>query len=242
MKPSTRLPVVTATAKLPMAESRMVPLTDRLMTPARSASVSPMEATTMGAAVARTPPGRSRMVRPVHQSTPCRTRRPRLAQVALARPLHQDDEQHQRSLQHAGQRGVELEHDGELDAADVERREEQGDRSHPDGPVEDEHADHQAQVAVAARDGRDQPVVDGGHLHGPGQPGQRRRTRGRPAACTARWARRAGRRAPVAGAGGLEPQAEVGALQQDVDDDDRQDAQAQRPGAQAQPGDGGQGQ
>ncbi len=36
MKPSTRLPVVTATAKLPMAERTMLPLTERLMTPARS--------------------------------------------------------------------------------------------------------------------------------------------------------------------------------------------------------------
>ena len=49
MKPRTMLPVVTATTKLPMAESRMVPLTDRLMTPARSANVSPMVATTIGA-------------------------------------------------------------------------------------------------------------------------------------------------------------------------------------------------
>ena len=34
----------------------------------------------------------------------------------------------------------------------------------------DQHRDHQTQIAVSARDGRDQAVVDAGHLHGPATP------------------------------------------------------------------------
>ena len=105
----------------------------------------------------------------------------------------------------------------------------------------DEHADHQAQVAVAAGDRGDEPVVDGGDLHGAGEPGEGAADEeGQQAVLPGGHAEQEG--GPVVGARGLELEPEVRALQQDVDHDDGQDPQAQRPGAQAQPGDGGQGQ
>ncbi len=84
-------------------------------------------------------------------------------------------------------------------------------------------------------------MVDGGHLDGPGQPGERAADEeGQQPVLPGGHAEQEG--GPVAGPGRLELEPEVRPLQQDVDHDDRQDAQAQRPGAQAQSGDGGQGQ
>ena len=94
--------MVTATAKPPMADSRMVPFTERLMTPARSANVSPMEATTMGRG-GREDAGR--VPREEGRARPCQLpphagRRDR-PQVALARPLDQDDQEDERALKDA---------------------------------------------------------------------------------------------------------------------------------------------
>ena len=55
--------------------------------------------------------------------------------------------QDQQTLQNTGERRVERKLDGQLDAANVQGGEEQGDRRSPSGLVIDQHGDHQAQVS-----------------------------------------------------------------------------------------------
>jgi hypothetical protein len=62
MKPRRRLLVDTATTKLPIAESKIVPFTERLITPARSVIVSPIAAIRIGAAEINTPDNPTRRI------------------------------------------------------------------------------------------------------------------------------------------------------------------------------------
>src|SRR5687768_18515388 len=96
-KPRNRLSVRTATAKLPMAESKMVPFIERLITPARSDNVSPITAKTTGAAAAKTLA--SPMISVVESMAASYT-----LGDALPDAFHNQDKEHQHSLQNTGKR------------------------------------------------------------------------------------------------------------------------------------------
>ena len=91
-KPSRMLSVLTATAKPPIADRRMVPFMDRLVTPARSEMVSPMTANSRGAAATSTP-ARPMMIVLESMLTS------RTAHQALAHAFDHQDEKHQHALQ-----------------------------------------------------------------------------------------------------------------------------------------------
>src|SRR5688572_19610225 len=97
-----------------MAESRIVPFMERLITPARSERVSPNTAKIMGEAAASTPARPIRRVSWVicascllHEFLPC--------------AIHQEDEEHQHTLQHTRQRRIQFHDDGQLNTANVQR-------------------------------------------------------------------------------------------------------------------------
>ena len=72
----------------------------------------------------------------------------------------------------AAERRVQLEHHRQLDASDVQAGEEKGHRCHqPDVEVRQHHHE-QREIAVVARNGRNEPVVYGRHLEIPGESGK----------------------------------------------------------------------
>ena len=77
-----------------MADSRMVPFMDRLVTPARSEMVSPMTAKSRGAAATRTPA--NPMMIELKSMLTSRT-----THKALTHTFDHQDEEHQHTLQNA---------------------------------------------------------------------------------------------------------------------------------------------
>ena len=149
----------------------------------------------------------------------------------LPRALGQEHEQHERSLEHPRQGGIKPQNDGQLDAPHVQGGEEQRDRCCQDSREVHEHRDHEPEVAVAAGDRRDEPVVHGCHLDRAGHP------REHPAKTECNHHVLPGRdsqqvsRVCVA-ADRLEPQAERGAADKREDRGDREHREHQRRRAQ----------
>ena len=153
-----------ATAKPPMADSRIVPFMDRLMTPARSEIVSPMTPKSTGAAAVRTP------ARPTRMKSRAHARR-LLPEEPLPGALPQEDEstgpcrtpaRDESSFSTMGS--------WMLPTLSAAKKSATGAASA--ALVVHEHRHHESQVAVAAGDRGDEPVVDGGHLDRARKPGK----------------------------------------------------------------------
>jgi hypothetical protein len=112
-KPTIMMPVAVAAQKPSIAESRITPFRERLTTPLRSVSVSPITAITIGAPANKTP------AKPVRSCSSGMGVSLYLSREALPHAFHNQDKQHQAALQHASQSRVKSKRNGKLNAPDV---------------------------------------------------------------------------------------------------------------------------
>src|SRR5579885_1237928 len=168
--PRSELPVTIATAKPHDAPISIMPSTPRLSTPARSTTSSPAAAISSGVAAVMTVSSTASMSMVGHPA-------------ARADPAHAvehervagEHEEQQHPLHHVG----EIDRHAQLDlrrlAAEIGEREHQPRDQNARRVEQPEKSDDDRGEAVARRDRRQDLADRAGHLHDPGEPGERAR-------------------------------------------------------------------
>src|SRR5262249_19598862 len=175
--PAATLPEPTDTAKPVSAPTSISPSRPRFRTPARSVTISPRAgrrsavpartaAATMevrsSASTVGSPPGRWGLGP---------RRRPPRDPVPGEEVAGEEGEQEQ-ALEHEHDRDGELPHDLEPLTAGEDSAQQDGGQRDARGVEPPQPGDDDRRVPVAGREARDQPVLESGHLHQAGQPGQ----------------------------------------------------------------------